>query len=244
MLSGCREGRRHLPAKSESWPADRVAEAPYWRYQAQEKTAGFVSGVNITGVQRPSENRIHYLFDTPTHALSRAIILTADGYALTSDHGITSAGPHWAMFGDGLFAQCRIVWRSHKSNAKRSEPDWSIIKIDHSFSDACQWSGADPLVGESVIAAGYGVSLGVIEDIWRHSWENGAYMILGHSAPTEFGDSGGALLDQNAKLIGMLYAHEAEGWRSYAVRPDPVFVQNIIEADRHKQVGATFNGDR
>ncbi len=99
------------------------------------------------------------------------------------------------MFGDGLFAPCRVVWRSHRSDAARSDPDWALIRIDHDFAAPCAWSDHHPPApGDVVIAGADGgtPSFGRIAIVWPHEAGDVRNAIVGHTAPIDAGDSGGA----------------------------------------------------
>ena len=234
FLSACGGRRESAPSKEASWPEDRREEIAYWDDQARTKTVRCASGTTTVRVEWLDERRVCFHFDEGKQvSMSRAAVITADGYALTAAHAVSVSESLWALIRGGLTARCRIVWRSNWSASDPTGEDWALIRIDHGFSELCEWSAQPPAAKDAVIATGEGIpSFGRVDWVSSFNRDDRNWQVICHSAPIAGGDSGGALLNDDGRLLGIHFAADPGDVRTYAIRPDPTLVAQLIAEDR------------
>jgi len=141
--------------------------------------------------------------------LGSAVIYTPDGFLLTNAHVVGRAEHGTALFSDGSSAAFRVVGADALS-------DLAVVRADTSALDPAVLGEADDLVvGQLVVAVGSPLGL-------TGSVTAGVVSALGLSLPTSAGaraslvedviqtdaalnpgNSGGALADANAKIVGI-----------------------------------------
>lgn len=162
--------------------------------------------------------------------------IAAEGYALTSLHPekwelpagketLTAVLPREP--GSREFGQVRWLWCSE-------ELDLALVDIVGLPVRAFEWA-EDPAVGDAVYLGGVrldparGKLLGREDDVV----DGLAVTRFRHNAPFQRGDSGGAVVDREGKLLGIT----THGWvglfrardsRSVAIRPDPAKLEALI----------------
>ena len=139
-------------------------------------------------------------------------IFNSDGYIGTNNHVIDGSVRLTVLYsGTSSEISARLIWKS-------AELDLAIIKIDNNSRPAIKLTTSIPAKGSDVFALGFpgeGDMLGVATDptvtkgtlgrLFRGSWRRtGTGLdILQHSAATNPGNSGGPLLDDCGRVIGV-----------------------------------------
>lgn len=185
---------------------------------------------------------------------------TGDGYFLTAAHAIAGTSQVIvAMTRDGghvraRSASARVVWTRPDP---RLHPDLALLHADLGLVDPFEMAEA-PSPGDLIILTGSGgdratAAGGVLSLREIAAGQDGsAFQLVRHNAPSMKGDSGGALVDLQGRLIGInadihppswlgwlpsigsriSYLTGGAGSYSQAVRPDPDWLAGLIEADR------------
>ncbi len=134
-----------------------------------------------------------------------AVVLTSDGYLLTSAHVVSGADRGTATFADGREAKFDVVGRDTLS-------DLAVLRVAASLLTQVDLGDADSLrVGQLVVAVGNphgfagSVTAGVVSALGRSLPSGGRLVenVIQTDASLNPGNSGGALVDSRAKLIGI-----------------------------------------
>lgn len=178
------------------------------------------------------------------HLWFSATPVSQDGYALTSIHQgsryrLPAGRERLAAVlprepGDKRFGHPVWVWCA-------PEADVALVKVEGIEMTPFAWS-EDVSVGQTVYLGGVrtiGPAEGTIVDIDVESGEALPFTRIVHTAPARDGDSGGALVDAEGKLLGINVGmtpglFRAKDSRIIAIRPDRAALERIIagyEAD-------------
>ncbi len=138
------------------------------------------------------------------NSLGSGVIVRSDGYILTNNHVIEEADEIIVAFSDGRTSAAEIVGTD-------PETDLAVIKVNDSNLTAITIGSSDKTrVGDLVLAIGnpYGfgqtVSLGIISAKGRYGVSDSPYEnFLQTDAAVNPGNSGGALIDVEGKLVGI-----------------------------------------
>jgi S1-C subfamily serine protease len=138
-----------------------------------------------------------------------AVIVTSDGYLLTSAHVVEGANGGTAVFTDGLERPIEIVGRDPLS-------DLAVVRVDAPALRAVTLGDADGLrVGQLVVAVGSplglsgSVTAGVVSGLGRSlPTRNGVATrivenVIQTDAALNPGNSGGALADSRGRVVGV-----------------------------------------
>jgi S1-C subfamily serine protease len=134
-----------------------------------------------------------------------AVVLTSDGYLLTSAHVVSGADRGTATFADGRDAKFEVVGRDSLS-------DLAVLRAEASLLTQVDLGDADHLrVGQLVVAVGNphgfagSVTAGVVSALGRSLPSGGRLVenVIQTDASLNPGNSGGALVDSRSKLIGI-----------------------------------------
>lgn len=139
------------------------------------------------------------------------VVYTADGYLITNNHVVEDAAELIVVFSDGISYPAQIVGADPLTDIaviSTTRPDLAPIRLG---------SEADLVIGERAVAVGNplgllggpSVTTGILSATGRTLVVEGdttLYGLLQTDAPITRGSSGGALLDQEAKLIGITTA--------------------------------------
>jgi serine protease Do len=137
--------------------------------------------------------------------LGSGVIIDANGYVLTNHHVIDGADEIRLDLSDGRSLQARLVGSDPPS-------DLAVLKVDASNLPTLVLGDSDKMrVGDVVLAlgnplgVGQTVTMGIISAKGRQTGlSNGAFEdFLQTDAPINRGNSGGALVNTNAELIGI-----------------------------------------
>jgi len=134
------------------------------------------------------------------------VVVAPDGYILTNDHVVQSAGPVTVRLTDGASLSATVV-------GKDPATDLAVIRADTAYLTAAMLGDSAQLrAGQLVIAMGnpFGfqstVSTGVISALGRALRSRLGRLIeniIQHTAPLNPGNSGGPLLDSAGKVVGI-----------------------------------------
>lgn len=160
--------------------------------------AGRIMGISPTGQPR---HRVE-------QSLGSAVIVTSDGYMLTNHHVISAAVEIQAVLWDGRVMRAEIV-------GSDPDTDLAVLKIDGGNVPAISFSEETNVrIGDVVLAIGnpFGigqtVTMGIISATGRHGLNLSTYEnLIQTDAAINFGNSGGALVDVEGRLIGINTAH-------------------------------------
>lgn len=134
-----------------------------------------------------------------------AIVLTSDGYLLTSAHVVAGASHGEALFADGREDAFDLVGRDPLS-------DLAVLRVGSSERQQITIGDADALrVGQLVVAVGnpHGfagtVTSGVVSALGRSLASGGRLVenVIQTDAALNPGNSGGALVDSRGRLVGV-----------------------------------------
>ncbi len=184
--------------------------------KAAEKSLNAVVHIKATesrksAIERNRQNPFFYFFGGPDFGqrsgTGSGVIYTSDGYILTNNHVIDFADEFEVTLHDNREFKARLVGRD-------ADTDMAVIKIDATNLNAIELSNSDEVkVGEWVLAVGNPfdlsstVTAGIISAKGRD-----INIIKGYSPIESFiqtdaavnpGNSGGALVDINGRLVGI-----------------------------------------
>lgn len=205
--------------------------------------------------------------------MGAATVISSDGYLLAAAHTLKDAykldAVVWHIEDGGCVqvkaAPARIVWKSEDvidrilvPGDPRFPPDFAIIHVDVGDIPAFQLADELPSVDAPVIGAGWGhaaredsedpiiLSAGRILEVFeKHPrGSSPAWAAVVHDTPLVSGDSGGALLDREGKLIGIIGLllfnaaakdYESLRYSAVAYMPDPDWLREVIRNDRQRR---------
>lgn len=139
------------------------------------------------------------------------VVYTSDGYIITNNHVVEGAESVSVVFSDGIRYQAEVVGGDPRTDVaviSTERPDLSPIRLGNQ---------GDLVIGERTVAVGNplgldggpSVTTGILSATDRTLVVQAGtvlYGLLQTDAPITRGSSGGALLDQEAKLIGITTA--------------------------------------
>jgi len=175
--------------------------------------------------------------------VSSAAPITDDGYFLAAYHSVRgAAGKSLQLTYSSRHLQAklpvRIVWKDEKN-------DIALIHADLPTPHHFRWSPAGVTIpaGTTVYhgghASGSREQAGKILEAVRPEQVWSAATVIYHSAPITFGDSGGAVVDLEGRLLGIntrVLSSNPEDLSSFvksaAVRPNVSLLEKIIAQDR------------
>jgi serine protease DegS len=173
------------------------------------------SVVNIWTSTRVTETRRHPIFEDPVfrrffgrervqQSLGSGVIVSSQGYILTNRHVIASADTILVLLHDGREALAAVV-------GSDADTDLAVLKIQ--LEDVIPIELGDPdtaRVGDIVLAIGnpYGfghsVSQGIVSALGRYGLNLSVYEnFIQTDAAINQGNSGGALIDSEGRLLGI-----------------------------------------
>jgi S1-C subfamily serine protease len=169
-----------------------------------------VSGVAAELTPRVASLRVpHPAGRARGEGIGSAVIYTPDGFLLTNAHVVGRAEHGTAMFSDGTSSAFRVVGADPLS-------DLAVVRADKPTPDTAVLGEADELVvGQLVVAVGSplgltgSVTAGVVSALGRSLPTNGAGRpglvedVIQTDAALNPGNSGGALADARARVVGI-----------------------------------------
>ena len=181
--------------------------------------------------------------------MSCAAAIDRRGYFLTAEHCVDDGAVFLIRAEPGAPARARrarVVWQG---NRREGGPDLAIIHIPETLGYVFEWAG-DIAENDPVMAVGLDrtpTSLkgpawlgGKILELGDPEGDDGKPSVL-HNVPIQRGDSGGPLLDEDARLIGInvegrvglfrALLPNARALSGLAERPDRKRMEEIIEKD-------------
>ncbi len=146
-------------------------------------------------------------------SLGSGVIVSTDGYVLTNNHVITNAQNIQVLLYDGRVAQAHVVGADPTT-------DLAVLKVDAGHLPAMHMAAGHARVGDVVLAIGnplgigQTVTMGIVSAIGRQLSSDNPESFIQTDAAINFGNSGGALVDAEGRLVGIntaLLGHGAEG---------------------------------
>lgn len=181
--------------------------------------------------------------------MSCAAAIDRRGYFLTAEHCVDDGAVYLIRAEPGApprARRARVVWQG---NRKEGGPDLAILHIPETLGYVFEWAD-DVAENDPVMAVGLDRTPKVIKG---PAWLGGKILKLGrsegdegnptvlHDVPLQRGDSGGPLLNEKARLIGINVEGRLGLFRSLlpnarasegvAERPDRKWVEELIEKD-------------
>lgn len=138
----------------------------------------------------------------PEKTLGSGVIVSAQGYVLTNYHVIAHATDIQVLLYDGRVAQAHVVGYDE-------ETDLAVLKIDAANLPAIQYAQQRPRPGDVVLAIGnplgfnQTVTMGIVSAVGRQLNPSSAEDFIQTDAAINFGNSGGALVNAEGKLVGI-----------------------------------------
>jgi S1-C subfamily serine protease len=141
----------------------------------------------------------------PGESLGSAVVFTGDGFLLTNAHVVGRASGGTAAFSDGTSAPFRVVGADRLS-------DLAVLRADGTTPEPAELGEADKLVvGQLVVAVGNplglagSVTAGVVSALGRSLPARGRVIedVIQTDAALNPGNSGGALADADARVVGI-----------------------------------------
>ncbi|HYB48987.1 MAG TPA: trypsin-like peptidase domain-containing protein, partial [Streptosporangiaceae bacterium] len=137
--------------------------------------------------------------------LGSGVVFTGDGFLLTNAHVVGSANTGTASFSDGTSVPFRVVGADPLS-------DLAVLRADGDTPEPAELGEADQLVvGQLVVAVGNplglagSVTAGVVSALGRSLPARGRVIedVIQTDAALNPGNSGGALADADARVVGI-----------------------------------------
>lgn len=159
------------------------------------------------------------------------VIITADGYIVTNNHVVTGADEITVTLDDNTEYSARIIGTDENT-------DLALIKVDGKNLPAITIADSDELkVGEWVLAVGnpYGfnntVTAGIVSAKARMLGANPVESFIQTDAAINSGNSGGALVDVQGRLVGinaMLYS-QTGSFTGYGFAIPTTIVNKVVD---------------
>lgn len=184
---------------------------------AAQKILPSIVGIEVTYTATTNS---YFGFGMPSTSTATAtgsgIIISEDGYIVTNNHVVDSSSSNSyydlsdatsvkiKLYGDDATYDAKIV-------GKDSQTDLAVLKIDKTGLTAAEFANSDEaVVGEFVMAVGNPLGLdatvttGIISAVNREVESDGTkYVCLQTDAAINSGNSGGALVNSEGKVIGI-----------------------------------------
>jgi hypothetical protein len=126
--------------------------------------------------------------------------------------------------------------------------DVALVHVDVQLPDIYHWADMDHLTNGSVVV-GFGMDP---DPRWKEACFAGRVLgvkrtfehatMVRHDMPLRHGDSGGPVVTPDGKLVGVESEtfNQVFAFKSYeeACRPDPSWIEKVIEEDRRQHAGA------
>ena len=162
----------------------------------------------------------YFGFGTPSTATATGsgIIISEDGYIVTNNHVVdTSSSSSYSYYdlSDATSVKVKLYGSDETYDAeivgKDSQTDLAVLKIDKTDLTAAEFADSDQaVVGEFVMAVGSPLGLdttvttGIISAVNREVESDGTkYVCIQTDAAINSGNSGGALVNSDGKVIGI-----------------------------------------
>ncbi len=175
--------------------------------------------VNISSDKKIDMRQAHPMFDDPMFrrffgdpdqgtervekSLGSGVVISSDGYILTSNHVIEGATKVRVSFSDQVEYEAEIIGQDKKT-------DVALIKIDKEELDYIEFGDSSALrIGDQVMAVGnpFGIgqtiTVGIVSALGRSIGLIDYEEFIQTDASINPGNSGGALVDMDGKLVGI-----------------------------------------
>ena len=186
---------------------------------AAQKILPSIVGIEITYTVKSNS---FFGFGTPTTSTAKAsgsgIIISEDGYIVTNNHVVdTSSSSSYSYYdlSEATSVKVKLYGSDETYDAKivgkDSQTDLAVLKIDKTDLVAAEFADSDQaVVGEFVMAVGSPLGLdttvttGIISAVNREVESDGnKYVCIQTDAAINSGNSGGALVNSDGKVIGI-----------------------------------------
>jgi S1-C subfamily serine protease len=164
-----------------------------------------VAGVAAELTPRVASLRVPQAGGRSGESLGSAVVFTGDGFLLTNAHVVGGSPDGTALFSDGTSASFTVVGADPLS-------DLAVLRADRPTPSVAELGEADDLVvGQLVVAVGSplglagSVTAGVVSALGRSLPTRGRVIedVIQTDAALNPGNSGGALADSHARVVGI-----------------------------------------
>ena len=139
-----------------------------------------------------------------TYSTGTGIVMSSDGYLLTNAHVVAGSKSVYVAFHDETILEAKLVGAD-------ADEDVAVLKVDAQGLTPAEFGDSDQLqCGEMVVAIGdplgYRTSItqGIVSALHRMIYVDGVDMeVIQTSAPINFGNSGGALINDHGQVVGI-----------------------------------------
>lgn len=201
------EGLPHISQTSQS-------EDPFGKLErAQTGTGVTVTISQVTGPQLDPaeiyEKNVNSIISIEgegeeNYGSGTGVVMTPDGYILTNAHVVADMRRVRVVFSDNSYLPARLVGAD-------AEEDIAVLKVDAENLIPAEFGDSDQLrCGDMVVAIGdplgYRTSItqGIVSALGRTVEVDGVLMdLIQTSAPINFGNSGGALINDHGQVVGI-----------------------------------------
>lgn len=231
---------------------------------AAEKSVEAVVHVRTKVTQRYYKRRgrmdlFDYLFGSPSrsrgyqefqreqdHSSGSGVVITKDGYIITNNHVVNGASKVEVVLHDKRKYEAQVV-------GVDAQTDIALLKIKAKNLRYCAYGNSDKIkLGEWVLAVGYPYTLsstvtaGIVSaKATKLDGQMSLNSFIQTDAAVNPGNSGGALVDKNGKLIGMntmIYSPTGSySGYSFAV-PTSVIKEVVADLIKYKEVKRAYLG--
>lgn len=196
-------------------------------------------------------------FDSPRRfSIGSAAAVDRRGYFLTAAHCLEGGRPYLAVFRPGAKTKVerpRVVWRGDGS---KGEPDLAVLHVTFPLDRAFEWA-PEFRTGDTVLAAGPNFDqpcevkldcfAGKIAELSKPAETVTRQIRIACIGPSHRGDSGGPLVNVDGRLLGInvegrgdfVISRLAFKRYTYALRPDPAWLRQVIDQDFAARSAAT-----
>lgn len=197
----------------ESVPATTVVDAPTTTSPPLVVADGAPnpSVIDVASAAIPSIVAVEVVDENQVRGGGSGVVYREDGYLITNHHVIADANEIFVIFSDGVGYPAELVGSDPLTDIavlRTTRPDLAPIRLG---------AASDLVIGERAVAVGNplgllggpSVTTGILSATGRSllvEADTQLYGLLQTDAPITRGSSGGALLDQEAKLIGITTA--------------------------------------
>ena len=139
-----------------------------------------------------------------TYSTGTGIVMSGDGYLLTNAHVVAGSQTVYVAFQDDTVLEAKLVGAD-------ADEDVAVLKVEAQNLSPAEFGDSDQLLcGEMVVAIGdplgYRTSItqGIVSAVDRVVNVDGVNMeVIQTSAPINFGNSGGALINDHGQVVGI-----------------------------------------
>lgn len=261
-FAGCGTVRKVSEAeRAESFAPFEEAHAgsESLRNHVLRRTAFLINGTEFTESDLAGETEFSFLAKPQGDVeYGSAAAVDRRGYFVTAAHCVHDP-PLGLVFVSGSGAKMREARVVYKGERISGTADFAVLHVDEKLDHAFRWeTNFEP--GDQVVSAGVGKDRsagprspgmqfrtdpvgGRIEEVISEEREDAIHRLILHASPLEYGNSGGPLVSDRGRLLGVNTTgpaafpafHHPRFRFANAVRPDLKWLKRIIDEDARQR---------